>query len=78
MNTVPLLNPAGVAVPYRLLPNTTNPSDGLAPSLLVKAQRRYPPAAKLCSENRAVVLTANTVPCSDMPPCSVVPPGVAR
>src|ERR1039458_6360342 len=69
-NTVPLPKlPPLNAVPYRVLPDKINPSNGLAPSLPpVKLYRFVKPVPS--------VLMANTMPFSELPPYVAVPYGV--
>ena len=66
-NTVPLSElPPKNAVPYRVLPDKTNPALGMLPSLpFVKLYRFVKPVP--------LVLTANTVPKPLVPPSLAVP-----
>src|SRR6266581_975757 len=66
LNTVPLpALPPRYAVPYRVLPDNTNPATGLAPSLRLKLCRVVKPVPS--------VFRANTVPLPELLPDCAVP-----
>src|SRR6266404_4346057 len=75
-NSVPLPQlPPRFAVPYRVLPDKTNPATGLAPSVLVIVEPVKRGPVKLCRFVKPVplVLMANTVPLPEVPPPLAVP-----